>query len=172
MAFSADGTMLAVGTDNAIQLWSVSARHSMATLIAPGGTSEVSSVAFSNDGRLLAALAPRTGIQLWDVATRRLDAEQELPSGEAEAVAPSVAFSANGALIAVTTFEGAQLLAITRHGPTGIPGAVQPRSSCPVQPAGASRSARAAACSQLAAEDPCNYGACPASSPEHQCGHR
>ena len=171
MAFSADGTMLAVGTDNAIQLWSVSAHQLMATLIAPGGTSEVSSVAFSNDGRLLAALAPRTGIQLWDVATRRLDAEQELPSGEAEAVAPSVAFSANGALIAVTTFEGAQLLAITRHGPTGVR-RCPARSSCPVQPAGASRSARAAACSQLAAEDPCNYGACPASSPEHQCGHR
>jgi WD40 repeat protein len=126
MAFSADGTVLAVGTDNAIQLWSVSAHQLMATLIAPGGTSEVSSVAFSNDGRLLAALAPGRGIQLWDVATRRLDAEQELPSGEAEAVAPSVAFSANGALIAVTTFEGAQLLAVTGHGPTGVPALSSP----------------------------------------------
>jgi WD40 repeat protein len=126
MAFNADGTMLAVGTDSAIQLWSVSAHQLMATLIAPGGTGEVSSVAFSDDGRLLAALVPGTGIQLWNVATRRLVAKQELPSGEATTTAPSVAFSANGALIAVTTFEGAQLLAITRHGPTGVPALSSP----------------------------------------------
>jgi WD40 repeat protein len=126
MAFSADGTTLAVGTDSAVQLWSVSTHQLMATLIAPGGTSEVSSVAFSDDGRLLAALAPGTGIQLWDVATRRLVAEQELPSGEATTAAPSVAFSPNGDLIAVTTFEGAQLLAVTRHGPAGVPALSSP----------------------------------------------
>lgn len=126
IAFSADGTMLAVGTQGAIQVWRVSTHQLMATLATPGGTSEVSSVAFGDDGRLLAALAPGTGVQLWDVATRRLVAEQELPAGEANTTVPSVAFSANGALIAVTTFQGVQLLAVTRQGATGGPGLSSP----------------------------------------------
>jgi WD40 repeat protein len=128
VAFSADGTMLAVGTQGAIQLWSVSTHQLLATLATPGGTSEISSVAFGDDDRLLAALAPGTGVQLWDVATRRLVAEQELPTGEPIASVPSVAFSANGTLIAVTTFQGAELLAVTRQGPgpTGGPGLSSP----------------------------------------------
>ena len=51
----------------------------------------------------------------------------QLPASAREREAPLLhRISANGALIAVTTFEGAQLLAVTRDGPTGVPALSSP----------------------------------------------
>ena len=119
VAFSPDGTLLAVGTGSDIQLWSTVTHQLAATLGTPGGTSVVSSVTFSGDGRMLAAFAG-PGVQLWDLATRRLAAQQELPAGT-RTVSPTVAFSPDSAAIAVATGDGIRLLSVSRHGPADVP---------------------------------------------------
>ena len=119
MAFSRDGTMLAVGTDSNIQLWSAATHQLLATLAPPGATSPVWSVAFSGDGRMLAAFAG-TGIQLWDLATRTLVAQAGLSSTATEGQS-YVAFSPNDALIAVSTVDGIRLLPVTHKETAGTP---------------------------------------------------
>jgi WD40 repeat protein len=90
VAFSPDGTVLAAGTGTGVQLWDVATRQQIGPLLtatpeqgpeststAPGGlqtarpsdyATEVSSVAFSPDGKTLAAGLANGPTQLWNVA--------------------------------------------------------------------------------------------------------
>jgi len=68
IAFSPDGTTLAAGSAETIELWRIRIGRATRTLRAKGRSGQsIRSVAFSRDGKLLAA-AGHTAIGLWDVA--------------------------------------------------------------------------------------------------------
>jgi WD40 repeat protein len=77
--------------DKTIKLWEVASGREVRTL--SGHTWDVTSVAFSPDGRLLASGSYDNTIKLWDVASGR---EVRTLSGHTEGVT-SVAFSPDGA---------------------------------------------------------------------------
>jgi WD40 repeat protein len=108
VAFSPDGTMLAVaGTGGAFQLWDLAAR-TLITALSVSTSSPVDAVAFSPDGSLLAADTD-DGTQLWDLATRTMIAA--LPASTGNSV-NSVAFSPDGTLLAVGTGSGTWLASL------------------------------------------------------------
>jgi WD40 repeat protein len=72
-------------------------RPGLAVLSGGSGASQANDVAFSPGGRILAAASSR-GVQLWDVATRRLIGRPLHGIGHADAA--SVAFSPDGAVLA------------------------------------------------------------------------
>jgi WD40 repeat protein/class 3 adenylate cyclase len=67
IAFSPDGTLLAMGIDRQILLWRMADRRQIATL--EGQTAWVRCVAFSPDGQTLASGSLDHTIRLWDVQT-------------------------------------------------------------------------------------------------------
>jgi WD40 repeat protein len=93
MAFSPDGTLLALGAGNhTIYLWDVAERRQLGVINSPGPYS-VQYVAFSPDGMLLgSSVDSDTSIHLWDVQSRS-------HVGALNGRAWSVAFSPNGRLI-------------------------------------------------------------------------
>ncbi|MFF2194248.1 WD40 repeat domain-containing serine/threonine protein kinase [Streptomyces sp. NPDC058157] len=93
-AFSPDGTLLADADDRTVRLWDLAAGTVAATLDAHGGT--VRSVAFSPDGRTLAAGGEDGAVRLWDVTARTVAATL---TGHTAHVA-SVAFSPDGRTLA------------------------------------------------------------------------
>jgi WD40 repeat protein len=73
MAYSPDGTVLAMGTSSGIQLWDTASGQPIGGTLttATGSASTVESLAFSRDGRTLAAgIATKSGgsVQLWDIS--------------------------------------------------------------------------------------------------------
>jgi WD40 repeat protein len=85
---------------------------------AQGHTAQVTSVAFSPDGKRLASVSSDPGIRIWDVATGKL--ERVLPN---ERGFWSVAFSADGKQIAAGEFVGTVVLydAITGESGRALP---------------------------------------------------
>lgn len=72
LTFSRDGRTLAVaGKDHTLRLWNMATRHETADLSGDAGEAgeEVNGIAFSGDGRTLAA-ATSGAVRLWDVSTR------------------------------------------------------------------------------------------------------
>ena len=68
LAFSPDGTLLAVGgSAHSIQLWDMNTSQLRDSLI--GHTYSVSTLAFSPDGALLASGSGDDTIRLWDAGT-------------------------------------------------------------------------------------------------------
>jgi WD40 repeat protein len=107
LAFSPDGTALAVGDDNgSIYMWDVASGGLTATLTVPLTqiylTQGVTSLAFSPDGKTLAANNLYDNAELWDVAAGKLITI--LPHqgpGTYAGVNPAVAFSPDGQTVAV-----------------------------------------------------------------------
>jgi WD40 repeat protein len=68
-AFSPDGKSLATGCDNTLKLWDVATTELIATF---SGDGPVLSVAFSPDGRIVAAGNRDNSIKLWNIESREL----------------------------------------------------------------------------------------------------
>ena len=98
IAFSPDGKTLASGSgsfDGTIQVWDIATGRRIATLEGHSTTfryTDVNSLAFSRDGKILASGSADNTIKLWDVATRR---EMATLTGHSDGV-NSVAFSPDG----------------------------------------------------------------------------
>ena len=114
LLFSPDGSMLASASfDYSIGLWDVAARKVRYKLVRPGGRG-IRSIAFSPDGRVLAATAGAEGlIALWDAATRNNIAD--LPMVHAPTV-NVLTFSPDGEILASGGPEGT---VIVRNAATG-----------------------------------------------------
>jgi RNA polymerase sigma factor (sigma-70 family) len=104
--FSPDGKTLATGgsEDGTVRLWDTSTWEQKAVL--PGNPESVGSVAFSKDGKTLAAAGTGDTVRLWDVGTRKERAALKDPAHEVWAVW-SVAFSPDGKTLA-TAVQGAE----------------------------------------------------------------
>ena len=72
VAFSPDGTILASGSPEGVNLWDVETRRNIATLRGRGGKgpSFVNAVRFSPDGSILAAALSASEVKLWAVSGR------------------------------------------------------------------------------------------------------
>ena len=114
LLFSPDGSILASASfDYSIRFWDVASRKVRYVLVRPGGRG-IRSIAFSPDGRVLAATAGAEGlIALWDVATRNNIAD--LPMVHAP-VANFLTFSPDGEVLASGGIEGTVIL---RNAATG-----------------------------------------------------
>jgi WD40 repeat protein len=67
VAYSADGKLIAEGTRYGIEIWDAAKRRLLQTL--SGHHGNVTSVAFSSDGRLLVSGSEDNSVKLWKVAT-------------------------------------------------------------------------------------------------------
>ncbi|MBW4486137.1 MAG: hypothetical protein KME14_26750 [Tildeniella torsiva UHER 1998/13D] len=94
IAFSPDGTLLAMGIDRQILLWRMADRRQIATL--EGHTAWVRRVVFSPDGSLLASGSLDHTIRLWDVQTGQCLKTLQGHTSDVQALA----FSPDGALLA------------------------------------------------------------------------
>ena len=111
VAFSPDGRLLAAGIESrtglgSTQLWNVAARTLTATLPAVGslnGVNSVSSVAFSSDGKLLAAGTGAGEVQLWDLTGSAPEATAPAITG---GDVNSVALSHDGTLLVAGLASG------------------------------------------------------------------
>jgi WD40 repeat protein/transcriptional regulator with XRE-family HTH domain len=113
VAFSPDGTMLATGSDAApgvatgsdgtVRLWSVTdpAHPRLLAKVHDSGTSSVYCVAFSPDGKTLAAASADNLTRMWDIADRSDPAPLGAPLTGPASYAMSVAFSPDGKTLAV-----------------------------------------------------------------------
>ena len=103
IAFSPDGKTLASGSgsfDGTIQVWDIATGRRIATLEGHSTTfryTDVNSLAFSRDGKILASGSADNTIKLWDVATRR---EIATLTGHSINGVNSVAFSPDGRTLA------------------------------------------------------------------------
>ena len=100
VAFSADGAMIASGSDQgAAEVWDAATRTSIATF---DGT-PADSVALSPDGHFLAVGGAGRVVRVWDVRTRKL--VHELDQGGNGAF--TLEFSPDGRTLAISGFEPA-----------------------------------------------------------------
>ncbi len=119
LAFAPGGNVLAVMSDVSSQVtfWDIATRHRIGPRLAQVGAPGVGqTMAFSPDGRLLAAAALNGQVQLWDLTTGRL-LSQAFDSGLTVPVS-SVAFSPDGLTLATGGNDGyARLWNVAADGP-------------------------------------------------------
>ena len=94
LAFSNDGHSLAIGGRQIVRLWNAETGEEQPSL--PVRTPWVRAVAYSHDGRYLAAVGDDASVEIWDMTSRTL---QQTLAAPTEDVA-SVAFSPDGRLLA------------------------------------------------------------------------
>ena len=72
VTFSPDGTILATGSPEGVNLWDVETKRNIAALRGPGNTSPkfIDAVRFSPDGSILAAASADSEVILWSVSGR------------------------------------------------------------------------------------------------------
>jgi WD40 repeat protein len=103
LAYSGDGKLLALAGYREVRLMDASTKQQVAVL--GGHASGVRAVAFSRDGRLLAAaggLPARSGeVRIWDVADRKL---LHILKGDSDCIY-GVAFSPDGKTIATASYD-------------------------------------------------------------------
>jgi WD40 repeat protein/transcriptional regulator with XRE-family HTH domain len=102
VAFSPDGRVLAVGSQN-LQLWNPVSREPLATLPVPG--TFVNDVAFAPGGKVLAASYGNGMVQLWRTAGRPAPLGPPFQAS-AHGMAESVAFSPDGTILATGGDDG------------------------------------------------------------------
>jgi len=100
LAFSADGTMLALGKNDSILLWQVPGWKLLRTLQLTAG--QVTSIALSPDGALLASGSSEGAIQLWQVSNGSL---LHTLTGHTSGVS-GIVFSSDGQLFAFGSGDG------------------------------------------------------------------
>ena len=91
LVHSPDGEMLADGSGSGVRLWDAHTASSLGTLSEPRGLTFVYGVAFSRDGKTLAAVSrPRRGHGFWNVSDPPpARAAQEAPRGPVQRVSRS-----------------------------------------------------------------------------------
>ncbi len=97
-AFSPDGKLLACGDNGTVRVWDAATGQLIRTLAV--GKGSVAAVAFSPDGRSLAAGGPQPGVRVWDTRTW-----QDRPALAAPTVF-ALAFSPDGEWLAVAVGTG------------------------------------------------------------------
>jgi WD40 repeat protein len=109
-AFSADGTLLAAGSDDGTILLArisqAGGRLAAVTLTQIDGQAQVTSVAFGPDG-ITPASASGPDAQLWDISRPRRPGEPVTLPGVTQAAVISVAFSSDGATLAASAADAA-----------------------------------------------------------------
>jgi len=107
VAFSPGGATLAVAYGASVTLWSTSTRSRLRAPLLPG-IDFVTALAFSPDGRLLAAAGDEGEVAIYDLATGRPIATlpSHSPSPGQTPEASEVAFSPNGKLLAIGYGDG------------------------------------------------------------------
>ncbi|MGW3123696.1 WD40 domain-containing protein [Streptomyces sp. NPDC001107] len=105
LAFSADGSLLAVGTEATVVLVDIAERRVLATL--PGHGDYVQGLAFSPDGKLLATGSDDATFAVWTVSDRKRITDW-LPGHIGKVL--SAAFSPDGTLLALGGEQGRVLL--------------------------------------------------------------
>lgn len=129
--FSPDGAMLASGSgDDTVKLWDVGARRSIAARFKRfvtrrhiatlrGDTGLVESVAFSPDGKILAAGSPE-GVNLWDVKTKRNSGVLHGLGGKKSSWVDAVRFSPDGSILAAASADSQVILWAVHGRPSTI----------------------------------------------------
>ncbi|TMR39895.1 protein kinase domain-containing protein [Nonomuraea zeae] len=126
VAFSPDGKTLATGSyDDTVRLWDVATNTSIGRPLIVladdrDSVASVSVVAFSPDGKLLAA-DDDDAVRLWDVATRTPHGRPLAGRNNLTGSVSAVAFSPDGKLLAADDDDAVRLWDVVTRAPVGRP---------------------------------------------------